>query len=106
MEWILLLIAGVFEIVWSTFLKLSEGFTKLNYTIFTIIGMVISFYFLARAIKVLPLGIAYPVWTGIGAVGSIMVSVLIFKDKITLIQSFFIMLLLIGIIGLKFFSKH
>jgi quaternary ammonium compound-resistance protein SugE len=106
MEWIFLLIAGIFEIVWSTFLKLSDGFTKLNYTIFTILGMIISFYFLAQSIKGLPMGIAYTVWTGIGAIGAIMVSVFIFKDKITAAQFFFITLLLIGIIGLKFFSKH
>ena len=68
--------------------------------------LAISMYLLVKVIREIPLGTAYSVWTGIGAVGSIMVSVLIFKDKITLIQSFFIMLLLIGIIGLKFFSKH
>ena len=50
MEWIFLLVAGIFEIVWATFLKLSEGFTKLNYTIYTILGMIVSFYFLAKAV--------------------------------------------------------
>lgn len=106
MEWIFLLVAGIFEIVWATFLKLSEGFTKLNYTIYTILGMIVSFYFLAKAVKALPIGIAYPIWTGIGAVGAVAVSVIIFKDRFTLVQGFFVILLLIGIVGLKVFSKH
>ena len=74
--------------------------------IYTILGMIVSFYFLAKAVKALPIGIAYPLWTGIGAVGAVAVSVIIFKDRFTLVQGFFVILLLIGIVGLKVFSKH
>ncbi|CAD5900453.1 Quaternary ammonium compound-resistance protein SugE [Carnobacterium maltaromaticum] len=101
MSWIDLIIAGLFEVFWSTMMKLSHGFTKLNYSIYTLIGMVISFYFLAKAIKVLPMSLSYPIWTGIGALGSIIVGILLFKDQIAPITWLFIAFLLVGIIGIK-----
>ncbi|MGM0886905.1 MAG: DMT family transporter [Bacillota bacterium] len=70
MAWIQLVIAGLFEVVWATSLKYTEGFTKLLPSIITIAGMVISFYFLSSAIKTLPMGTAYAIWTGIGALGA------------------------------------
>ncbi|MEB2627021.1 multidrug efflux SMR transporter [Peribacillus frigoritolerans] len=70
MAWIQLVIAGLFEVVWATSLKYTEGFTKLFPSIITIAGMVISFYFLSSAIKTLPMGTAYAIWTGIGALGT------------------------------------
>lgn len=106
MSWLYLIIAGVFEIIWATYLKFSEGFTKINYSIYTIVGMVISFYFLAKATKILPIGTAYAIWTGIGAIGAVIVGVFIFKESITFIRGFFVILLLVGIIGLKFTSNH
>lgn len=106
MTWIYLIIAGLFEVVWATTMKLSAGFTNLKFTIFTILGMIFSFYFLSIAIKHLPMSLAYPIWTGIGAVGSIIAGVIIFKDQITLITWFFIALLLIGIIGIKITTGH
>lgn len=101
MAWIELMIAGVFEVVWATAMKLSNGLTKMNYTVATVVGMIISFLLLARATKSLPLSLAYPIWTGVGAVGSIVVGVLFFGDKIPLATWFFVTLLLIGIIGIK-----
>ncbi|KRL53705.1 DMT family transporter [Furfurilactobacillus rossiae] len=101
MAWIELMIAGVFEVVWATAMKLSNGLTKMNYTVATVVGMIISFLLLARATKSLPLSLAYPIWTGVGAVGSIVVGVLFFGDKIPLATWFFVALLLIGIIGIK-----
>ncbi|HAT54766.1 MAG TPA: QacE family quaternary ammonium compound efflux SMR transporter [Lactobacillus sp.] len=101
MAWIELMIAGMFEVVWATAMKLSKGLTKIDYTVATIIGMIISFLFLAQATKSLPLSLAYPIWTGVGAVGSIIVGVLFFGDKIPLITWGFIILLLIGIVGIK-----
>lgn len=85
-------------------MKLSNGFSKLSFSILTIIGMILSFFFLSQATKHLNLSIAYPVWTGIGAIGSILIGVLLFKDQLSLITWFFILLLLIGIIGIKFTS--
>ncbi|MFC6294398.1 DMT family transporter [Lactiplantibacillus daoliensis] len=101
MTWIYLVVAGIFEVVWATMMKLSNGFSQLGYTAANIVGMVLSFGFLALATKHLPLSIAYPIWTGIGAVGAILVGVIIFKDQIAPITWVFIAMLIIGIIGIK-----
>ena len=102
MVWLYLTLAGLFEVFWAAMMKLSHGFTQLGYTAATIIGMILSFAFLAQATKHLPLSIAYPIWTGIGAVGSILVGVIFFKDAISPITWIFIILLMIGILGIKF----
>lgn len=102
MPWLYLIIAGIFEIVWASMLKLSEGFSKLNYTLFTVAGMFISFYFLAQATKTLPIGTSYAIWTGIGAIGAAIVGIVFFGESITLVRGIFIALLLVGIVGLKF----
>ncbi|MBU7455953.1 DMT family transporter [Leuconostoc fallax] len=106
MTWIYLIIAGIFEVVWATTMKLSHGFTNTMFTLATLVGMILSFGFLALAIKHLPLGIAYPIWTGIGAVGSIIVGIIFFKDQIPSITWLFITLLIIGIIGIKVTTGH
>jgi len=106
MNWIYLTIAGLFEVVWASTMKLSHGFTKLSFTILTIIGMILSFVLLAKATKTLPLSIAYPIWTGIGAFGSILVGFFIFGDKISPLTWIFIVLLLISIIGIKMTTSH
>lgn len=82
-------------------MKMSHGFSRLGFTLATLAGMVLSFWFLALAVKHLPLSLAYPVWTGIGAVGSIIVGVVLFKDQMQPATWFFIALLVIGIIGIK-----
>ena len=101
MAWLELLIAGGMEVFWSTFMKLSEGFTRPLYTALTIGGMIVSFLFLAQATRVLPLGTAYAVWTGIGAVGAVIVGIVVFKEPVTALRMVFVVLLLVGIIGLK-----
>ena len=101
MAWVYLVIAGVMEVFWSTCLKLSEGFTVL-----TIVGMVVSFLFLSQATKTLPLGTSYAIWTGIGALGAVVAGVILFKESITPARCFFILLLLVGIMGLKATSGH
>lgn len=101
MAWLELLIAGGLEVFWSTFLKLSEGFTHPLYTVLTLVGLAASFFFLAQATKVLPLGTAYAVWTGIGAVGAVIVGIVVFKEPVTAVRMLFVVLLLTGIIGLK-----
>ena len=101
MTWIYLLIAGTFEVAWATTMKLSHGFSNLKFTLLTINGMIASFGFLALALKKLPLGIAYPIWTGIGAVGSILIGLILFKDKIPPLTWLFIACLVVGIIGIE-----
>ena len=106
MEWVYLVIAGGLEVVWSTCMKFSEGFTDLKYTILTVVGMIFSFLFLSQATKNLPLGTAYAVWTGIGALGAVIVGIVMFKEPVTAARIFFMALLLIGIVGLKATSGH
>ncbi len=105
MSWIYLLIAGLFEIGWAIGLKYTEGFTKLWPSVITIIGMILSFYFLSTAVKTIPIGTAYAIWTGIGAVGTAILGIILFGESKEIIRIFFVMLIVIGIVGLKFFSK-
>jgi len=101
MAWIYLLIAGIFECVWAAAMKLSEGFSKPGYAVLMIITMILSFAALLRATRTLPISIAYPVWTGIGAAGSVLLGVVLFKDKISPVTWGFVVLLIISIIGIK-----
>lgn len=89
MAWFDLFIAGIFEVVWSTCLKYSHGFTNVMFTVLTFIGMGFSFWFLAHAVKSLPMGTAYAIWTGIGALGAVIVGVILFKEPVTLVRLFF-----------------
>lgn len=104
MTWIYLVVAGVFEVFRATMMKLSNGFSQLGYAAATVVGMILSFGFLALATKHLPLSIAYPIWTGIGAVGAILVGVIFFKDQIAPLTWLFIVMLIVGIIGIKMTS--
>ncbi len=106
MAWVYLVIAGVMEVFWSTCLKFSEGFTVLKFTVLTIAGMVVSFLFLSQATRTLPLGTSYAVWTGIGALGAVAAGVILFRESLTPARCFFIVLLLVGIMGLKATSGH
>ncbi|MCI1986606.1 MAG: multidrug efflux SMR transporter [Lactobacillus sp.] len=101
MAWLYLTIAGVFEVVWATAMKLSDGFHKLGFTALTIGGMLISFICLAEATRRLPMSIAYPIWTGIGAVGSVLVGVLFFGDRVSPLTWVFVGCLFVGLIGIK-----
>ena len=106
MTWIYLILAGLLEVVWATTLKMSEGFSKLSYSTATIFAMIASFYFLSRALKDLPMGLAYPIWTGIGAVGTMLFGVIFLKDQLSPATWIFVTLLIIGIIGIKLTSGH
>jgi quaternary ammonium compound-resistance protein SugE len=99
--WLLLTIAGLLEVVWAIAMKRSEGFTKPGASAITIVAMLASFYLLARAMKVLPLGTAYPIWVGIGAVGAAIAGAILFKDRFTLAHAGFVALIVVGIVGLK-----
>ena len=101
MAWGILIAAGGLEVFWATFMKLSEGFTKPLYIVLTFAGMAASFLLLARATRTLPLGTAYAVWTGIGALGALIVGVIVFRESLTPARLLFAALLLLGIIGLK-----
>lgn len=105
MAWIYLFIAGLFEIGWAIGLKYTEGFTKLWPSVITIATMILSFYFLSSAVKTIPIGTGYAVWTGIGAVGTAILGMILFNESKELIRIFFILLIIIGIAGLKIFSK-
>ena len=104
MAWVYLLIAGFFEISWAVGLKMSEGFTRPIISTFTAIGMIASYYFLAIALKNIPLGTAYAIWTGIGIVGTAIFGIIIFKEPVTAIRFICIAMILCGIIGLKTLS--
>lgn len=106
MNWILLGIAGILETAWAFGLKSSEGFTKLTPSILTIIGMIASFYFLSLALKALPLGTAYAIWTGIGTIGTVVVGIIVFKEPATLARMVCMLFIVVGIIGLKLVSPH
>ena len=101
MAWLCLFIAGGLEVFWSTFLKLSEGFTKLWPSVWAVAGMVASFFFLSQATKTLPMGTAYGIWSGIGALGAVIVGILAFQEPVTVPRLIFVGLLLVGIVGLK-----
>ena len=105
MAWIYLLIAGFFEVSWAIGLKLSDGFSNLIISILTIIGMVASFYFLALALKTIPLGTAYAIWTGIGTLGTVILGIILFKEPSSVMRFFCIFLILSGITGLKLLTN-
>jgi len=101
MSWFYLFIAGLFEVVWAVGLKYTDGFTKLYPSIITIIGMICSFLLLSLSLKNLPIGTAYAVWTGIGAVGTVIYGIIYFNEPATAIRLFCIMLIIAAILGLK-----
>lgn len=106
MHWLVLFVAGLFEIAWAVGLKYSDGFTKLWPSIFTIASMIISMGLLAYAVKHLPVGTAYAVWTGIGAVGTAILGMILFNESKEFIRIFFIFLIIVGIVGLKLFTAE
>ena len=101
MAWLCLAAAGLLEIVWAIGLKYTEGFTRLWPSVVTALAMIASFYFLAQALKILPVGTAYAVWTGIGAVGTALLGIVLFAESAAVGRVASIALIVIGIIGLK-----
>lgn len=106
MHWFFLIIAGLFETCWAVSLKYSQGFTKLVPSIITVAGMVASFYFLSLALKDLPLGTAYAIWTGIGTVGTLILGIFLFRESISLPQILCVCLIIVGIVGLKLLAHQ
>lgn len=101
MAWLALLFAGLFEICWALGLKYSEGFSKLIPSVITVVFMIASFWLLAFAMKTLPMGTAYAVWTGIGAVGIFICGVLFFNEPLAIVRVISVLLIVAGITGLK-----
>ena len=106
MAWIYLFFAGVFEVVWATTMKQSDGFTRLMPTLVTGVTMLISLGLLALALRSLPLGTAYAIWTGIGAIGAFIVGIVAFGEAATLFRIVSVSLIVAGLIGLKLSSGH
>lgn len=101
MEWVFLSIAGMCEVIWALSMKSTEGFTRLVPSIVTVSFMIMSLYFLNLSLRQIPLGIAYTVWTGIGVVGALLGSVFVLKEHINIWQIFFMIFIIIGILGIK-----
>lgn len=106
MAWVWLAIAGVFEIGWAIGLKYTDGFTRLVPSVLTGLSMVISVVLLAIAVRTLPIGTAYAVWTGIGAVGTVILGIVLFSEPADVARLVSIGLIVAGIIGLKLVSPH
>ena len=104
MAWVYLILAGICEIGWAFGLKYSEGFTKLGVSAVTIFVMILSFVLLSQALKYLPLGTAYGIWTGIGAAGTAILGIIFFNEPKDLIRIGCILLIITGVVGLKLFS--
>ncbi|MGE8683800.1 MAG: quaternary ammonium compound efflux SMR transporter SugE [Acinetobacter sp.] len=104
MAWIVLVFAGIFEIVWAYSMKLSEGFTKLGPSLITLFFMILSFGLLAYAMKTLPLGTAYTIWTGIGAVGSFLVGIFVLGEPATAMRMLAAVLIISGLVLMKLSS--
>lgn len=105
MAWIYLLLAGLLEIAWTTALKYSNGFTRVIPVIIVLICGFLSLYLLSLAIKYIPLGTPYAVWTGIGSMGAAIIGIIFFNDPVNFGRLFSLALVVLGIIGLKVFTK-
>ncbi|MFC6100596.1 DMT family transporter [Olivibacter domesticus] len=105
MAWIYLIIAGLFEVGFTSCLKLSNNFTNLKWSIGFFICITVSFLLLNKAIQDIPIGTGYAVWTGIGAVGTVLIGIILYKEPSDFLRLFFIFTLIASIIGLKVVSK-
>lgn len=104
LSWVFLIVAGFFEVCWAIGLKYTDGFSKLIPTVFTLITLVASMFLLAKASSVLPIGTAYSVWVGIGALGASILGIILFHEPLNIARLFFMILLVVSIIGLKITS--
>ena len=105
MAWMMLILAGIFEVVWAYSMKLSDGFSKLTPSIVTIFFMILSFALLAYAMRTLPLGTAYTIWTGIGAVGSFLVGIFVLGEPASAMRMLAAVLIVSGLLLMKISSS-
>jgi len=104
MAWMMLILAGIFEVVWAYSMKLSDGFSKLTPSIVTLFFMILSFALLAYAMRTLPLGTAYTIWTGIGAVGSFLVGIFVLGEPASAMRMLAAVLIISGLVLMKISS--
>lgn len=105
MAWILLLLAGLFEVVWAYSMKMSDGFSKLTPSIVTIVFMLLSFALLSMSMKSLPLGTAYTIWTGIGAIGAFVVGIVFLNESMSAMRIAAAVLIVSGLVLMKLSSE-
>ncbi len=105
MAWIVLVLAGMFEVIWAYSMKMSEGFTRFVPSVITLIFMVLSFALLAYAMRTLPLGTAYTIWTGIGAVGSFLLGIFILGEPVSALRMLAAVLIISGLVLMKVASN-
>lgn len=101
MAWLMLLVAGIFEVVWAVAMKQSAGFTRLVPTLVTLAGMVVSFVLLSAAMRTIPLGTAYTIWTGIGAVGAFLVGITVLGEQASAMRVIAAVLIVSGLVLMK-----
>jgi len=106
MAWIMLVIAGLLEVVWAYSMKLSNGFTHLTASVVTIVTMIASFALLSLAMRTLPLGTAYTIWTGIGAVGAFIVGIAVLGEQLSVMRVVAAVLIVSGLVLMKLSSTH
>lgn len=104
--WFVLFIAGLLEVCWAVGLKYTEGFTRLVPSVFTLATLAGCMFLLSKAARSLPIGTAYAVWVGIGAVGAAVLGIVLFNEPVTVVRVLFISLLVISIVGLKYTASH
>ena len=105
MHWIYLLLAGVLEVAWAVAMKYSNGFTVIVPTVITIAGYIASAVFLSLALKSLPLGTAYSMWTGFVIVGTTLLGIMLFGERLNVMQVVCVIMIIVGIVGLKLLSE-
>ncbi len=105
MSWIYLVLAGLLEVVWASFMKQSAGFTRLVPASITLVALIASFVLLALAMRTLPLGTAYTIWTGIGAVGAFIVGIVVFGEPVNVTRLIAATLLIAGLVLMKLSAK-
>ena len=106
MHWIFLFLAAIFEVSWAIAMKYSDGFSVLVPSIITVVGYILSAVFLSLALKQLPLGTAYAMWTGFGIIGTSVLGVFLFNEKLTVPQVICVILIVVGIVGLKLLERN
>lgn len=105
MAWLILIVAGIFEVIWAYSMKMSEGFTRLTPSIVTLVFMVLSIILLSMAMRTLPLGTAYTVWTGIGAIGSFVLGIVVLNEPMSAMRMLAAVLIVAGLLLMKLSSS-
>ena len=106
MAWLFLMIAGLFEVGWAIGLKYTDGFTRLWPTLWTVLAMIVSLWLLGLAMRSLPVGTAYAVWVGVGAIGTVLLGILLFGDAASPARLVSVSLIIAGVVGLKLATPH